>query len=100
MGDLMENGLQDIFEGLRIPFHIARQGSAFCVYFMDHQPVDFHDILLHHNFELDKIYRKKLIENGIFHFPLPIKQGSISYAHTKADIEKTLEITKSIVKSL
>jgi len=100
LGEQMEKGLNEILPALGVPFHIARIGSAFCVYFMDHQPVDFHDVLLNHNFELDKKYRRALIDNGIFHFPLPIKQGSISYAHTKADIEKTLEVTSKIVKSL
>lgn len=100
LGEQLEAGLKEILPALGVPFHIARQGSAFCVYFMDHQPVDFHDVLLNHNFELDKKYRRQLIENSIFHFPLPIKQGSISYAHTKADIEKTLEVTRKIVKSL
>lgn len=100
LGEQMEKGLKEILPALGVPFHIARIGSAFCVYFMDHQPVDFHDVLLNHNFELDKKYRRALIDNGIFHFPLPIKQGSISYAHTKADIEKTLEVTSKIVKSL
>ncbi|HEU4608760.1 MAG TPA: aspartate aminotransferase family protein, partial [Chitinophagaceae bacterium] len=100
LGEQMEAGLKAIFNESGISFHVSRQGSAFCVYFMDHQPVDFHDILLHHNFALDKKYRRKLIENGIFHFPLPIKQGSISYAHSAGDISKTLEITKKIVKSL
>lgn len=99
LGEQMEEGLKDIFSPLGAPFHVARLGSAFCLYFMDHQPVDFHDILQNHNFELDKDYRRRLIENGIFHFPLPIKQGSISYAHSKADIEKTLEVTRNIVKS-
>ncbi len=100
MGELMEEGLQAIFTEWGVPFHIARQGSAFCTYFMDHQPVDYHDILQNHNFELDKKYRRKLIENGIFHFPLPIKQGSISYAHSRTDLERTLEVTRNIVKSL
>lgn len=100
LGEQMETGLRDIFKEAGISFYVSRQGSAFCVYFMDHQPVDFHDILLHHNFELDKKYRRKLIENGIFHFPLPIKQGSISFAHSAGDIAKTIEITRKIVKSL
>lgn len=99
LGEQMEEGLKDIFSRLGAPFHVARLGSAFCLYFMDHQPVDFHDILQNHNFELDKDYRRRLIENGIFHFPLPIKQGSISFAHSRADIEKTLEVTRNIVKS-
>jgi glutamate-1-semialdehyde 2,1-aminomutase len=67
---------------------------------MDHPPVDFHDIAVHHDFAFDKEYRRRLIENGIFNFPLPIKQGSISFAHSIEDIEKTLEKTKRVVRQL
>jgi glutamate-1-semialdehyde 2,1-aminomutase len=100
LGQLLENGLHDIFAKYDKPFYIARQGSAFCVYFMDHAPIDFHDIASNHDFEFDKKYRYRLIEKGIFNFPLPIKQGSISFAHSVADIDETLEKTKAVVNSL
>jgi glutamate-1-semialdehyde 2,1-aminomutase len=100
LGALLENGLKDIFEELDSPTYIARQGSAFCVYFMDHEPRDFHDIVEHNNFTLDKKYRLDLIEKGIFNFPLPIKQGSISFAHDINDIEETLMKTKEVVSKL
>lgn len=100
LGAMLEEGLNGIFNELGRPFYVARQGSALCTYFMDHAPVDFHDIIANHDFQLDSIYRKKLIENGIFNFPLPIKQGSISYAHTVGDIEQTLDVTKKVVGSL
>ncbi|MCF3110966.1 aspartate aminotransferase family protein [Niabella sp. CC-SYL272] len=100
LGALLEKGYNEIFPKLGIPFYVARQGSAFCTYFMDHAPVHFHDILEHHNFELDTRYRKQLIKKGIFNFPAAIKQGSISYAHTASDIEQTLEATEKVVKNL
>jgi glutamate-1-semialdehyde 2,1-aminomutase len=100
MGKLLEEGLTDIFVKYDEPFLISRVGSAFCVYFMDHEPRDFHDIAVNHNFILDKAYRLKLIENGIFMFPLPIKQGSISFAHSIKDIEETLDKTKAAVQSV
>lgn len=100
LGALLEKGYNEIFPKLGVPFYVARQGSAFCTYFMDHAPVHYHDILEHHDFELDTRYRKRLIENGIFNFPSAIKQGSISYAHTVADIEQTLEATESVLKNL
>lgn len=100
LGRMMEDGLNNIFSGYDQPFYIAREGSAFCAYFMDHAPRDFHDIMQHHNFGMDKAYRLKLIENSIFNFPLPIKQGSISFAHTKKDIEITLEKTSTVVANL
>ncbi|MGX5819766.1 aspartate aminotransferase family protein [Chitinophaga lutea] len=100
LGQQLEKGLNDIFGKKGRPFQISRQGSAFCVYFMDHLPVDFHDVLTNHDFAFDKAYRLGLIEQGIFNFPLPIKQGSISFAHTEQDIAETLEKTQTIVASL
>lgn len=100
LGQLLESGLKEIFGQYDRPFHIARQNSAFCVYFMDHAPVDFHDIALHHDFTFDKEYRLGLIETGIFNFPLPIKQGSISFAHSVQDIEETIEKTRLVVHAL
>lgn len=100
LGERLEKGLNEIFKGYDFPFHVARVGSAFCVYFMDHAPLDFHDIAMNNNFAFDKEYRLKLIEKGIFNFPLPIKQGSISFAHSIEDIDETLEKTQSVVGDL
>jgi glutamate-1-semialdehyde 2,1-aminomutase len=100
LGAMFETGLNDILSKYNKPFYVARQGSAFCVYFMDHAPKDFHDIALNNDAAFDKEYRHKLIENGIFNFPLPSKQGSISYAHSVADIEETLEKNKQVLSAL
>lgn len=100
LGEILEKGLHAIFSQYDKPYQIAREGSAFCVYFMDHLPVDFHDILTNHDFDFDKQYRLALIKKGIFHFPLPIKQGSISFAHSLEDIERTLEATDDVMRQL
>ena len=99
-GAALQKGLAEIFQAKRIPVSISRIGSAFCVYFSDHVPVDYHDLTQSHNFELDKRYRRALIDNGVYYFPIPTKQGSISAAHSDVDIAKTLEITKSVVSAL
>ncbi len=69
---------------------VARQGSAFCWYFMDHCPRDWHDLAANHDFALDAAFRGLLVDRGIFVFPLPPKQCSISAAHTPDDIDLTL----------
>jgi glutamate-1-semialdehyde 2,1-aminomutase len=97
LGKLLEEGLRSIFKQLGVSSHVAREGSAFCAYFMDHAPRDYHDIAEHHNFAFDKKYRFELIKRGIFNFPLPIKQGSISFAHSVQDIEETLVKTEAVI---
>lgn len=79
---------------------LARNGSAFCLYFSQELPQDLHDILLNHDFSFDLKLRRALIEKGIYHIPLACKQGSISYAHSEDDIDKTLEITWDVLKKL
>lgn len=91
-------GIGRLFQAEGITTTIVRNASAHCVYFMDHAPVDWHDILEHHDFELDRRYRAELIKEGIYHFPLPAKQGSVSAAHSEADIQETLAANSRVIE--
>ena len=89
LGDQMQRGIEQIMRTAGLCAVVARQGSAFCIYFMDHEPKDWHDLAEHHNFALDTKMRKNLIEQGIYFFPLAVKQCSISAAHTREDVKFT-----------
>src|SRR6185437_5625332 len=91
LGKDIQSGIESIIHAMGIPGTVARQGSAFCLYFMDHCPRDWHDLAMHHDFETDLIFRKQLIERGIYVFPQATKQCSVSAAHTASDIELTLK---------
>jgi glutamate-1-semialdehyde 2,1-aminomutase len=98
LGERIQKGLEEIFTTLDVPGVVARQGSAFCWYFMDHYPKDWHDLAEHHDFEIDTIFRTLLVESGIYVFPLPPKQCSISAAHSTDDIDQTLEHMQRTLK--
>lgn len=91
LGQRLEAGMRDIFAKHRIIASIARQGSALSYYLMPHLPVDFHDILEHHDFKRDVQLRRALINLGVFFVPIATKQCSISAAHTAEDIDVTLQ---------
>ena len=90
LGAQLEQGVKDMIQRLGLCATLVRQGSAFCLYFMDHAPRDWHDLASHHPFGPDVEMRKALIERGIYYFPLATKQCSISAAHTPDDIAETL----------
>jgi glutamate-1-semialdehyde 2,1-aminomutase len=100
LGSRLERGLVGLFAARGLTATLSRLGSAFCVYFSDHVPVDWHDLTGSHNFELDRRYRRALIERGVYHFPIPCKQGSISAAHSELDLDQTLDITEDVLRSL
>lgn len=100
LGRQMEQGLRAIFAKHGVTATIARQGSAFSYYLMDTNPVDFHDIMEHHDFERDVQLRRALIELGIFFVPIATKQCSISAAHTADDIQLTLQCFERAVSAV
>jgi glutamate-1-semialdehyde 2,1-aminomutase len=100
MSNLLYAGLEALFTEKGIPVVIARNASASCIYFCEETPQDIHDILDNHDFNFDLLYRKALIENGIYQIPIPCKQSSVSYAHTEDDIYRTLEVNKLVLDSL
>jgi glutamate-1-semialdehyde 2,1-aminomutase len=93
-------GLEALFAHKGIEAVVARNTSAFCVYFSREAPADLHDILTTHNFQFDVKYRLELIKRGIYHIPLPCKQGSVSLAHSAEDIDRTLEVTEAVLRML
>jgi glutamate-1-semialdehyde 2,1-aminomutase len=100
LGARLQAGLEALLGETGRPAVVSRIGSAFCVYFCDHVPVDLHDLLASHDFERDRRYRAALIDRGIYHFPLPCKQGSVSAAHGDAEIDRTLEVTRDVLRGL
>jgi len=100
LGRQLEMGLKRVSRNLGLTATLARQGSASCLYFMDHAPVDWHDLAQNHSFQLDTIMRQELIDRDIYVFPLATKQVSISYAHTAADIEITLHGWEQALKKI
>jgi glutamate-1-semialdehyde 2,1-aminomutase len=99
LGQQLQNGIESIAQRHGIPAIVARQGSAFCIYFMDHEPRDWHDLAKHHDFARDRSMRRRLIEKGIYFFPVETKQCSISAAHTREDIALTLQALDEIFRT-
>lgn len=100
LGQQLAQGQCELFAQHGITATISRIGSAHCVYFMDHIPSNWWQLMSEHDHQFDLHYRQALIDRGIYHFPVPTKQGSISFAHTDSDIDRTLEATDHVLGSL
>jgi glutamate-1-semialdehyde 2,1-aminomutase len=98
-GSAIENALESITSDTAGPMVVSRIGSAFCLYFMDHVPVDWHDILEHHDFERDGALRRDMIARGVYAFPLAVKQLSISSAHTNEDVQSIIDTMSQLLTS-
>jgi glutamate-1-semialdehyde 2,1-aminomutase len=100
LGARIETGFNAIYRSNSLNWTLCRQGSAFCTYFMDHEPVDWHDVARHHDFTADQLLRVSLLERGVYAFPLAVKQWSISAAHTIEDVDNTIQVLGSVLPTL
>lgn len=94
------DGLKTLYKEKGIAAVVSSNASASCTYFCEERPRDVHDILYNHDFKFDTLFRRGLIEKGIYVIPIPCKQNSVSYSHSEEDISYTLEMTRDVLRSI
>ncbi len=99
LGDRLRTGLREIVERRRIWAAVAGFGSIFVTYFMD-GPIESYSDLLRNDSKRFIDYRRRLIEHGIFKMPANLKRAHVSYSHTEAHVDKTLEACDSVLKEM
>jgi glutamate-1-semialdehyde 2,1-aminomutase len=99
LGEKARQGMREITERLGIPAIVAGFGSVFVTYFMTGKIETYTD-LLRNDADLFVRFRRGLIDRGIFCLPNNIKRNHVSYAHTDADIDFTLQACEDTLKEL
>jgi glutamate-1-semialdehyde 2,1-aminomutase len=73
-------------------------GSVFVPYFFT-GPTESYTDLLKNDSQADVWFRRTMCEHGIFMLPTAIKRNHVSAAHTAADIDRTLETARQVLRS-
>lgn len=90
LGDLLEKGLKEVFAKHSVPITVNRAGSMIG-YFLNEGPVTNFDEANSSDLELfSKMYRE-MAQEGVFLPPSQFEGTFLSTAHTKEDIEKTIQ---------
>jgi glutamate-1-semialdehyde 2,1-aminomutase len=95
-------GITAIAEECGIPITVARFGSVFVPYFMELPAggITRYEDLLDNDNQRDVWFRQTMCERGIFMLPVALKRNHVSAAHTDADIDRTLEVARDVLRSL
>ncbi|EGQ3948305.1 glutamate-1-semialdehyde 2,1-aminomutase [Staphylococcus pseudintermedius] len=89
LGDMLEEGLTEIFAKHQVPLTVNRAGSMIG-FFLNEGPVKNFKEANQSDLELFGQLYRELAEQGIFLPPSQFEGMFLSTAHTKEDIEKTL----------
>ena len=102
LGDYVRDGFREISSRLGIPMFVAGYGSIFVPYFMDPDlgpPQNYTD-LLRSDTEKDTAFRRAMVERGILFYPRPMRRICLTAAHTREDIDLTLEIAEDVLRDM
>lgn len=90
LGDLLEKGLKEVFSKHNVPITVNRAGSMIG-YFLNEGPVTNFDEANKSDLELFSNMYREMAKEGIFLPPSQFEGTFLSTAHTKEDIEKTIQ---------
>ena len=92
------NGMKEIMISSGIPFSTNQIGGMFGFFFSEELPKNIDDVSKT-NDELFSSFANACIKNGIYFAPSKYEAGFISATHGDAEINKTLQVIKKIVKT-
>jgi glutamate-1-semialdehyde 2,1-aminomutase len=99
LGERFRRGLCGIHRRLGTGATVAGFGSVFVTYFGP-GPFENYTDCLRNDAGRFIDYRQRLIARGILEMPANLKRGHISYSHSEADIDRSLETAEGVLKEM
>jgi glutamate-1-semialdehyde 2,1-aminomutase len=99
LGERLRQGLAEIHQRLGVRATVAGFGSVFLTYFME-GPIESYTDLLRNDAGRFVEYRRRMIERGIFKMPVNLKRNHVSYSHSDAHIDRTLEVAEDVLTEM
>jgi glutamate-1-semialdehyde 2,1-aminomutase len=96
---MLAYGLKDAADVTGVPIVINRVGSILSCFFTDNPVCNFEDVKSTDIRQFKKFFAE-MLKNGIYIAPSAYEAMFVSLAHSKRDIEKTIEASRSAFKSI
>jgi glutamate-1-semialdehyde 2,1-aminomutase len=92
-------GLQEAAAEVRVPTSLQRVGGMFCTYFQAQEVFNFSDVQP----EAPKVFARffrSMLDQGVNLAPSQYEAGFMSIAHSREDLDKTIEAARQAFKQL
>jgi glutamate-1-semialdehyde 2,1-aminomutase len=93
LGERMRSGLREVAREKGIASVVSGYGSLYVMLFMDGELRSYDDVQ-RNDHELFVEYRRQLVRRGVLEMPENVGRNHISYSHTEADIDLSLEAAR------
>ena len=95
----LATGIREVINNLGLPYRLNRVGSMMSLFFTDTEVRDFSSAE-HTDTEIFNQYFEKMIQNGIYLAPSAFEASFVSSAHSREDIERTVEAVQDSLKAI
>ena len=92
--DLLATGLLDAAQAENIPLVVNHVGGMFGIFFSNAQTVTCYQDVMNCDVERFKRFFHLMLEEGIYLAPSAFEAGFMSVAHSKDDIQKTVDAAR------
>ncbi len=102
VGDRLSAEINEEIARLGLPAQCLNFGSMWCLYFTDREIVDYRDIAafaVTKDTGIDAEFQAHMLSNGIYMQPFYTNRCFTSYAHTDADIDRTIEVVGDFLRT-
>lgn len=99
MGRYLADGLLQAAAAEGVPVSVNQIGSLLTLFFTDQQVVDYKTAVLSDQGKYARFHRN-MLDRGIYLPPSQFECWFLSTAHTEADLEKTLEVSRSAFRAV
>ncbi|MFB5631216.1 MAG: glutamate-1-semialdehyde 2,1-aminomutase [Nitrosopumilaceae archaeon] len=96
---LLSKAIDDIANDLKIPHQINFTGSMFQIFFTNNPVTDFKSSKKSNTKKFHKMFHS-LLKNGVFIAPSQFETAFLSDAHTKSDLNKTVDAYQIALRSV
>ncbi len=100
VSDRLRLGLEKIFADARIPTQVVGVGPVFQVWFSEKPIHNYRDAARHASHELFRIWWEGMLDRGVLFHPGAFENLFVSFAHTKEDVDQTLELARDVAKQI
>jgi glutamate-1-semialdehyde 2,1-aminomutase len=94
-GAFLEEQIMQIIREENLPAQVSRYRSVFAVYFTDRRINNYRDLKLNNDEELFTVYCTRMREQGVFIPPQAYKRSHITAAHSKDDLQATVDAARN-----
>ncbi|HFB67483.1 MAG TPA: glutamate-1-semialdehyde-2,1-aminomutase, partial [Calditrichae bacterium] len=99
LGQALQDGMAEVLRQLELPLYTTRVGSMGCLFFTNTPVLDY-ETATTINTDLYAAYFRGMLEEGIYMAPSQFEAYFISTAHTRAEIDRTVEASYRVLKGM